>query len=262
MIVAAKECRTDSQIVDREELIDVLLSLYKRQLRSDDHRYLADHARMAWVRGHVRVFDWYSKYLRQSSRILDWGCHHGPDSCLLKARFGEDVELHGCDFHGMERFSVFREFCGMQYRQLHDPFHLPYEDEQFDTLIASGMLEHAAMDNECLKEAYRILKPGGRLVVTYLPNEWSLQEWRLRSRGADAHLRRYTRHGFTRQLLHHGFLPVAPVRAQFFRWERGLEICGANDEWIDFLSRLGRTLFPIHVLASTWCTVAEKRLTM
>lgn len=262
MILAAKECRSDTEIVDPEKLIDVLLSLYERQLRGDDHPYLANHARLAWVRGHVRVFDWYSRYLRTPGAILDWGCHHGPDSCLLRARFGDSVDLYGCDFHGPDRFSAFRDYCGMQYRQLRDPFELPYGDQEFDAIVASGMLEHAAMDNVCLKEAYRVLKPGGRLVVTYLPNAWSLQEWRLRASGADAHQRRYTGRGFTRQLLHHGFLPVTPVRIQFFRWETTLQWCGANGRWTDRLSRFGRWLFPLHLLASTWCTVAEKRLTM
>lgn len=258
MIVTASECRSETKIPGRDEWVQLLLGLYEKQLREDDHPYLAEHARPACVKSHVRVFEWYSRYLRPG-RVLDWGCHHGPDSCLLRARFGEGMELHGCDFHGTERFGVFRGYSGVDYRQLRDPFGLPYQEEYFDAIVASGMLEHAAMDNECLKEAYRVLKPGGRLVITYLPNAWSIQEWLLRVRGADAHLRRYTRHGFTRQLLHHGFLPIAPVRMQFFRWEKILERWFTSSEWSDRLARLVRWAAPVHLMASTWCAVAEKR---
>src|SRR4029434_2720414 len=87
------------------------------------------------------------------------------------------------------------------------PLTLPYADESFDAVVGSGALEHTAMDGESLKELYRVLKPNGLLVVTFLPHAYSWDEWRRRSRSGDLHRRLYTRRGFARLLLEHGLVP-------------------------------------------------------
>jgi hypothetical protein len=78
-----------------------------------------------------------------------------------------------------------------------------------DAVIASGVLEHVPMDYESLKELYRVMKPGARLIVTYLPNRASVEEWRLRHRnGRRGHRRLYSRSQIRRLLLHCGFWPL------------------------------------------------------
>lgn len=46
---------------------------------------------------------------------------------------------------------------------------LPYADNTFDAVIYSEILEHVDNDVAALKEAYRVLKPGGVLAIT-VPN--------------------------------------------------------------------------------------------
>src|SRR5260370_25047068 len=66
------------------------------------------------------------------------------------------------------------------------------------------------IDYESLKELYRVLRPGGRLIVTYLPNRWSVEEWWLRfSRRANSHRRLYSLSEARRMLLHTGFVPAS-----------------------------------------------------
>lgn len=47
--------------------------------------------------------------------------------------------------------------------------HLPFDDEQFDCVVSIDVLEHLADDQPFLQELRRILRPGGRAIVT-VPN--------------------------------------------------------------------------------------------
>ncbi|MFM8273653.1 MAG: class I SAM-dependent methyltransferase [Gemmata sp.] len=156
----------------------------------------------------MNVFEWYAPHLAGRSAVLDWGCNHGPDSCLLRHRFGDSLDLHACDFIEPNAFPVFRDSARPEYTQLTDPLALPYPAHRFDAVVGSGVLEHTAMDGEALKEVWRVLRYGGLLVVTYLPFAHSWDERRRRARGLDHHQRLYTRAGFARMLLSHGFQPL------------------------------------------------------
>jgi ubiquinone/menaquinone biosynthesis C-methylase UbiE len=141
--------------------------------------------------------------------FLDWGCHYGPDSCLLRSVYGERIELHACDFAAETEFACFREFARPLYAQLKNVVQLPYPDGTFDAVIGSGVLEHTAMDYESLKEVYRILKPAGVLVITFLPYFLSWSEWYRRSRKMRPfHWRLYGRREFSQLLKRTGFRPV------------------------------------------------------
>jgi SAM-dependent methyltransferase len=189
--------------------LELLARLYDEYLASDGaDGYMQAHADPAVVYHHVNVFGWYAAHIARGSCVLDWGCNHGPDSCLLRHRFGDELDLHACDFAPADAFGPFRDYARPKYTRLTDPIKLPYADGSFDAVVASGTLEHVAMDGESLKELYRVLRPDGILVVTYLPYEYSWSEWRLRSRNAPGHhRRRYTFGGLDRLLITHGFLP-------------------------------------------------------
>lgn len=47
-----------------------------------------------------------------------------------------------------------------------DADRLPFEDGSFNTVLAMAVLEHVDDPAACLAEARRVLRPGGRLVVT------------------------------------------------------------------------------------------------
>ena len=46
---------------------------------------------------------------------------------------------------------------------------LPYGDESFDVVLLNEVIEHVEDDRQTIREAYRVLAPGGHLVV-YAPN--------------------------------------------------------------------------------------------
>jgi SAM-dependent methyltransferase len=195
---------------EARELTDLLSRLYREQLAAGGRAaYLVEHAQPELIKHHVNVFLWYAKYLPASGAILDWGCNHAPDACLLQAAFGDRYRLLGCDFPPPSEFSVFHGYSRLHYSQLDDPMApLPYASGTFDAVIASGALEHTAMDVEALKSLYRVLKPEGVLVITYLPYWLSLEEWRRRRRGKDFHRRLYGRREAATLLKRCGFYPL------------------------------------------------------
>lgn len=73
---------------------------------------------------------------------------------------------------------------------------LPFEDSAFDVVIATQVFEHLRHPEVAMKEAVRVLRPGGRLVIT-VPGVWPTHEppydfWR------------YTRHGLRALCDDHG----------------------------------------------------------
>jgi SAM-dependent methyltransferase len=245
------------QVARDASLHEVLEELYKKQLALDPNNvYLREHSSRVCIANQIRTFHWYRPYLPKTGDVLDWGCNHAPDSCLLRAWFVDRFKLYSCDFIERARYSVFADFTESSYKVLEDEIRLPFSSNSFDAVIASGVLEHTAMDYESLKELHRVLKPGGALVITYLPNWLSFREWMRRALWKRDFHRRLYGMGETKQLLKRcGFYPVGAGYQTFF-WERLFAAMGMS-RWERGLSRLAR-LVPVHVFSSTLCFVAHK----
>jgi SAM-dependent methyltransferase len=52
---------------------------------------------------------------------------------------------------------------------------LPYKNNEFDTIFSTQVFEHVYDHHGMIKEAYRVLKPGGHIVLT-VPFTWELHE--------------------------------------------------------------------------------------
>ena len=207
------------------------------------------------------IFDWYAPHLPRSGAVLDWGCNYAPDSCLLRACFGDRFELHGCDFHPPGKYQVFHDFAQLDYTQLTDPLVLPYDSQQFDFVIAAGTLEHTAMDYESLKELYRVLKPGGKLVIDRLPNWLSFGEWKQRHVWkARFHRRLYGVRDTTQLLKRTGFYPIDGGYHSLF-WERRLRLFGSGPRVASWCRALTKVL-PFRMRCPTLRFIAEKRKSM
>jgi SAM-dependent methyltransferase len=137
-------------------------------------------------------------------RVLEWGCRHAPDCAILSHR-GAGSEYHGADLYCGDLFMPFHAASGLRYTQLRDPVALPYADQQFDTVIAHGVLEHVADPEGSLGELHRVLRTGGKLIIDALPHRYSYTEAWLRARHGPAHDRRYAAAPTTRLLHTHGF---------------------------------------------------------
>lgn len=221
--------------------------------------YLEAQGRPNSIRRHVDVFERYAEYVPAGSRVLDWGCCHAPDSCLLRNRLGEDVDLYGCDFFPPEMFGTFHAYAGLQYTELDGPGRLPYDDGFFDVVIASGVLEHTANDSIALQELHRVIRDEGTVVFTFLPNRLSYTEILGNAlRMPNTHLRRYGRGEARDLLLHHGFRPVLMAYHQMIPGQRMSDRLGDTWRWNRYLERA----WPLNRLATNHMLVATRRVSM
>jgi SAM-dependent methyltransferase len=225
---------------------EVLRRLYREQLEqrpADD--YLRQHGQPAFLESTTRVFRFYESYLPSTGRVLDWGCRHAPDACLIRVRHPE-LEVDGCDVFEADEYPVFFQFARLRYQRLRDTVRLPYADATFDAVVASGVLEHVPMDYESLKEIYRVLRPEGSLVVTYLPNRASVEEWSRRRRSREPHVRLYSLSGLRGLLLHTGFRPLV------IGYQTRLDALRENSPlaWLRFSG--------IHHLTACLCAIASR----
>jgi SAM-dependent methyltransferase len=250
---------TPAKIAEPRALCDRLEALYLQEVDALAERgYFAEHARRNSIRRQVDTFERYRRFIAAEDRVLDWGCRHAPDSCLLRAAFGESIALHGCDFVAPDRFRRFHEFARLDYRMLVDPIRLPYEDQTFDAVVAAGVLEHTMMDLESLKELHRVLKVEGRLIVTFLPNRLSLNEFVARGRGLKAHRRLYGKAEALSMLRHHGFDPLLAAYHQFLPAHRGQKLLGAA--WR--INRHLERVWPLKLFCSNIMIVSQKVIFM
>ena len=191
---------------------------------------------------------------------------HGVDSCLVRETLGAAVELHGCDLQP-HPYEVFFAFSGLDYTPLRHPFELPYPDEAFDTVIGSGVLEHVPHPAESLLEVARVLRPGGRFVITFLPNRVSYTEIARTLLGQDHHDRRYTRRQIAAQLRDSGLEPlvsgyhqVVPTLAGPVEGRLGwLASLRRGVEHLYAANHLLEQVWPVNRVAANLFVVAQKR---
>ncbi len=161
------------------------------------------------IKRQVEIFNIYKDYLQGKTRFLDWGCKHAVDAYLIRSYLLDRVEIHGCDITE-EKDGVLYHYAKLEYSQLTHQYKLPYENNYFDVVISSGVLEHVPFDYESLKELHRIIDSNGFLIITFLPNNLSYTEFLGRTfrNGKGTHRRRYSIKEINKILLHTGFVPI------------------------------------------------------
>lgn len=91
---------------------------------------------------------------------LDLGSDNGVISHLLRQDGGDwssaDIEDRTVD--------MIRELVGSKVYKINPP-RTPFADSAFDTVVIADLLEHIQADGDFLRDMYRIIKPGGILVI-------------------------------------------------------------------------------------------------
>jgi ubiquinone/menaquinone biosynthesis C-methylase UbiE len=104
-------------------------------------------------------------HIPKNSVILDIGC--GTNATFLKTISPHLKKGFGVDFKVKEF-----KFGNIQTKQLRLENHLPFADESFQVVTMLAVLEHIEKEKQILQEIYRVLIPGGKLILT-VPSVWS-----------------------------------------------------------------------------------------
>lgn len=106
----------------------------------------------------------------ENKNILDIGCYDGTLLKLVKNRnnnfFGLEISNWGIKKSREKGINVQRYFFD-------DETKLPFENNFFDLVVAGEIIEHIYDTDFFLKEIYRVLKLGGKLLIS-TPNVASL----------------------------------------------------------------------------------------
>ncbi|MGB8643811.1 MAG: class I SAM-dependent methyltransferase [Anaerolineae bacterium] len=78
---------------------------------------------------------------------------------------------------------------------------IPFDDRAFDLVTALDVIEHVDADTAILREAHRVLRPGGHLLVTTPAFQWLWSH----NDELNAHKRRYTARELNNRLVQSGF---------------------------------------------------------
>jgi ubiquinone/menaquinone biosynthesis C-methylase UbiE len=107
--------------------------------------------------------------IQKNDRVLDAGCGEGFYEILLS-------NLYECSIIGIDNDDKILNAGKERTKNLknvklenQDLCNLPYKDNSFDKIICSEVVEHIDQDTKAISELYRVLKPGGRIVIT-VPN--------------------------------------------------------------------------------------------
>ncbi len=126
----------------------------------------------------MQTIDFKRLQLRDGDRVLDVGCGEGRHT--IGAFLSANVEAIGVDLSEQDlqtartRADDFKAYNNPQRTvsfQKADALKLPFDDNSFDKVICSEVLEHIPDYQGVLAEINRVLKPDGLLAVS-VPRAW------------------------------------------------------------------------------------------
>ncbi|HXD89657.1 MAG TPA: glycosyltransferase [Candidatus Binataceae bacterium] len=142
-------------------------------------------------------------WARGARRVLDAGCGSSMIIQSLNNAIGMDVNPAKLRFLRRIGIPLLRG----------SSFDLPFKDASFDCVISSQVIEHIRFDEKLFTELWRVIEPGGRLIIgtpDYATLGWRMIEpiYGMLMPGGyrDEHITHYTRQSLTSILVRHGFI--------------------------------------------------------
>lgn len=153
----------------------------------------------------------YMRLLSKDDLVLDIGCGNGQHALKIAANvlrvvgFDTDIEQLALGTASARD----KKIDNVEFRNLSAETKLPFGDGEFSAVLFLGVLEHLDNREEIIREANRVLKVGGKLLLG-VPNEetsWKRLQMKFGiSHYTDPdHRLEYSREGIKRFLSDHGF---------------------------------------------------------
>lgn len=129
-----------------------------------------------WFKGRRRLFadTLDHAHIAREAEVLDIGSSTGTNLRLLKSLGFSRVT-------GLDQSEEAIRYCaekGLGEVRRGDACALPFPDKSFDLVLATDIIEHVEDDEQALREIARVLKPGGRVLLSVpaFPSLWGLQD--------------------------------------------------------------------------------------
>jgi dolichol-phosphate mannosyltransferase len=142
------------------------------------------------------------KFVEQRERILDIGCGTSRIILDMPNAVGMDILQNKLRWLRPQHARLVRGSCDQ----------LPFDDASFDCVINSEVIEHVPDVPEIMSEMWRVLRPGGTLVLgtpDYSRRLWLMLEWIygkvLPGAYAHEHITHYTADGLAARLKEMGY---------------------------------------------------------
>jgi SAM-dependent methyltransferase len=130
-----------------------------------------------------------------SGDLLDLGCGRKPYQALFAGRVRRHI---GMDYPPTVSEHMASGYEPPQVDVYGDGLHLPFRADAMDTVLCTQVLEHSIDPAQMMAEITRVLRPGGKLILT-APQEWGLHQ--------EPHdYFRFTRYGLEHLARAHGLL--------------------------------------------------------
>jgi SAM-dependent methyltransferase len=157
------------------------------------HNWLVHHL-------HNKAFRTTTRHLKGT--VVDLGCGTAP--------YKNDILAHADEYVGVDWDNSLHDINPDVVADLSKEF--PFDDNYADTLVSFQVLEHIPTPQFYLSECYRILKPGGALLLS-VPFQWRVHE-------APYDYFRYTRFGLEYMLNEAGFkdITIREMGGFWFTW--------------------------------------------
>ena len=223
-------------------------SLYFDRLGDDFDRWMSDYdvsRRIVLIQGMASTLVGGL----QGKRVLEIGAGTGRISRALKER-GACLTVNDVSSRLVEKVSVEVGCAGLPG----DCCAMPCADSAFDVVVSSECIEHTADPYEAIAEMYRVLRPGGMLILTTPNKLWYpvlLVARKLRLRKFSGPECWTWPHETRRRLEALGFRNVVLSGCHLFPWQLPLARIV-----LPYLDRLGCILYPIMI---NYCARATKQ---
>ena len=163
-----------------QKLADRIISYWDRGTASYEY-FLGDHIHFGYVEegtnpSHDEATDRLIERLtgfgelEKGARVLDVGCGLGGTAFLLAERHGARVTGANLSTEQIERARTKAEELGLEDRVdfVYADAHTlePWDEGTFDTVWSVESVEQYHDKRQFLSQAYRVLRPGGRLVMS------------------------------------------------------------------------------------------------
>ncbi len=134
------------------------------QLKNDYYRKLNPANLERYISRRWRLME---PCLSSTGRLLDLGCGRGM---LCKFFAGKKYRVTGLDY-SWQNLKIASEYSPDGHYLTGNAEKIPFRDHCFDTVFVNALLHHVVSPRKILLESYRILAPGGIMIVIE-PRRW------------------------------------------------------------------------------------------